>query len=79
MRRARLPVAFDDTRRRLRRRHIGLLIRGTTQNTTTNHLFACDALRTPVRRYGGALSSVRTDVLSAVPIRSLMARRTKVD
>jgi 3-oxoadipyl-CoA thiolase len=44
-----------------------------------NHAFICDAIRTPIGRYGGALSSVRTDDLGAVPLRALMARNTKVD
>ena len=39
----------------------------------------CDAVRTPVGRYGGALSSVRTDDLGAVPIRALMERNAAVD
>ena len=41
--------------------------------------FICDALRTPIGRYGGALSAVRTDDLAAVPIRALMQRNTAVD
>ncbi|MHA3916528.1 3-oxoadipyl-CoA thiolase [Halovulum sp. GXIMD14793] len=41
--------------------------------------FICDALRTPIGRYGGALSSVRTDDLAAVPIAALMARNGGVD
>ena len=41
--------------------------------------FICDAARTPVGRYGGALSSVRTDDLGAVPIRALMDRNQGVD
>ena len=41
--------------------------------------FICDAIRTPFGRYGGALSSVRTDDLGAVPIQALMARNAKVD
>ena len=44
-----------------------------------NHAFICDAVRTPFGRYGGALSSVRTDDLGAVPLRALMARNPKVD
>jgi 3-oxoadipyl-CoA thiolase len=44
-----------------------------------NHAFICDAIRTPIGRSGGALSSVRTDDLGAVPIRALMARNPKVD
>ena len=43
------------------------------------HAFICDAIRTPFGRYGGALSSVRTDDLAAVPLKALMARNTKVD
>lgn len=41
--------------------------------------YLCDAIRTPFGRYGGALSSVRTDDLAALPIRELMARNPKVD
>ena len=41
--------------------------------------FICDAIRTPIGRYGGALSSVRTDELGAIPIRALMARNPGVD
>ena len=41
--------------------------------------FICDAIRTPFGRYGGALSSVRTDDLGAIPIRALMARNPQVD
>lgn len=44
-----------------------------------NQAFVCDAIRTPFGRYGGALSSVRTDDLGAIPIRALMARNPKVD
>ena len=41
--------------------------------------FICDAIRTPIGRYGGALSSVRTDDLGAIPLRALMARNPGVD
>ena len=41
--------------------------------------FMCDAIRTPFGRYGGALSSVRTDDLGAIPLRALMARNPQVD
>jgi len=41
--------------------------------------FICAALRTPIGRYGGALSSVRADDLAAVPLRELMARHHSVD
>jgi len=43
------------------------------------HAFICDAVRTPIGRYGGALSSVRTDDLAAVSLRALMARQPQVD
>jgi acetyl-CoA acyltransferase len=43
------------------------------------HAYICDAIRTPFGRYGGALSSVRTDDLGAIPLRALMARNPKVD
>jgi len=41
--------------------------------------FICDAIRTPIGRYGGALSSVRTDDLGAIPLKALIARNPKVD
>jgi len=41
--------------------------------------FICDAIRTPFGRYGGALSSVRTDDLGAIPIKALIARNPGVD
>ena len=43
------------------------------------HAFICDAIRTPFGRYGGSLSSVRTDDLGAIPLKALMARNPKVD
>jgi 3-oxoadipyl-CoA thiolase len=41
--------------------------------------FICDAIRTPIGRYGGALSSIRADDLAAIPIRALMDRNPGVD
>ena len=41
--------------------------------------FICDAVRTPIGRYGGALAAVRADDLAAVPIRALIQRNAKVD
>ena len=41
--------------------------------------FICDAQRTPIGRYGGALASVRTDDLAAVPIAALMKRNPDLD
>ena len=44
-----------------------------------NEAFICDAIRTPFGRYGGALATVRTDDLAALPIRALMDRNPRVD
>jgi 3-oxoadipyl-CoA thiolase len=41
--------------------------------------FICDAVRTPIGRYAGALSSVRADDLAAIPIKALIERNAKVD
>ena len=41
--------------------------------------FICDGIRTPIGRYGGALATVRTDDLAALPIKALMARHPKAD
>jgi 3-oxoadipyl-CoA thiolase len=41
--------------------------------------FICDAVRTPIGRYGGALARVRADDLAAVPIKALIARNPKAD
>ena len=41
--------------------------------------FICDAQRTPIGRYGGALSSVRADDLAAIPLKALMERNPSVD
>jgi 3-oxoadipyl-CoA thiolase len=42
-------------------------------------VFVCDAVRTPIGRYGGALARVRADDLAAIPIRALVARNPKLD
>lgn len=44
-----------------------------------NDAFICDAIRTPIGRYGGALKDVRTDDLGAIPLQALMARNPQVD
>jgi acetyl-CoA acyltransferase len=41
--------------------------------------FICDAIRTPIGRYGGTLASVRADDLGAIPLKALMQRNSKVD
>ncbi|MFT3789432.1 MAG: 3-oxoadipyl-CoA thiolase [Tepidisphaeraceae bacterium] len=43
------------------------------------HAFICDAIRTPIGRYAGALASARTDDLAAIPILALMERHPKID
>jgi 3-oxoadipyl-CoA thiolase len=50
-------------------------------STTTGqrHAYICDAVRTPIGRFGGALAYMRTDDLAAVPIAALMARNPDVD
>jgi acetyl-CoA acyltransferase len=47
--------------------------------TSTVQAFICDAIRTPIGRYGGALKDVRADDLGAIPIRALMTRNASVD
>lgn len=44
-----------------------------------NEVFICDAIRTPFGRYGGALASIRTDDLAAIPLRGLIERNPRVD
>ncbi|GIK85178.1 MAG: beta-ketoadipyl CoA thiolase [Betaproteobacteria bacterium] len=46
---------------------------------SSREAFLCDAVRTPIGRYGGALAAVRTDDLAATPIRALMERHAGVD
>ena len=41
--------------------------------------FLCDPLRTPIGRYAGSLSSIRTDDLAALPLKALMARHPALD
>ena len=47
--------------------------------TELRDVFVCDATRTPIGRYGGALAKVRTDDLAAVPIKALIQRHPNVD
>ena len=44
-----------------------------------NQAFICDAVRTPIGRYGGALAGVRADDLGAAPLQALMARHPQLD
>ena len=48
-------------------------------NHTHQEAFICDAVRTPIGRYGGSLSSVRADDLGAVPLMALMERNPDVN
>lgn len=41
--------------------------------------YICDAIRTPIGRYGGALAAIRTDDLAAIPIKALLERNASVD
>jgi acetyl-CoA acyltransferase len=50
-----------------------------TDVTAMTEVFICDAIRTPFGRYGGALSSIRTDDLATLPIKALMERNPSVD
>lgn len=45
----------------------------------TTEAYICDAIRTPIGRYGGALKDVRADDLGAIPLRELMKRNPGVD
>ena len=44
-----------------------------------NEAYLCDGVRTPIGRYGGALATVRTDDLAAIPLKALVARNAGVD
>ena len=44
-----------------------------------NEVFLCDGIRTPIGRFGGALASVRTDDLAAIPLKALVARHPALD
>jgi len=45
----------------------------------TREVFICDAVRTPIGRFGGGLSAVRADDLAATPIRALLERNSQLD
>ena len=50
-----------------------------TASTPLRDAYICDAVRTPIGRFGGALAYVRTDDLAAIPLRALMARNVDAD
>ncbi len=45
----------------------------------TREVFICDAIRTPIGRFGGGLATVRADDLAAIPLRALLERNPKLD
>jgi acetyl-CoA acyltransferase len=51
----------------------------STNSTSSMQAFICDAIRTPIGRYGGTLKDVRADDLGALPIKALMTRNASVD
>jgi 3-oxoadipyl-CoA thiolase len=57
----------------------GEILTSETRILTMTQAYICDAIRTPIGRYGGALSSVRTDDLGAIPLKALMERNPSVD
>jgi acetyl-CoA acyltransferase len=67
------PLQADGAQNRPRTTH-----RNTTR-TIMNQAYICDAIRTPIGRYGGALKDVRADDLGAAPLRALMERNRDVD
>ena len=54
-------------------------MRDRLKNGVTRYAYICDAIRTPFGRYGGLLSSIRTDDLAALPLRALLARHPNTD
>lgn len=44
-----------------------------------NEVYICDAIRTPVGKYGGSLSTIRTDDLAAIPVKSILERNPGID
>lgn len=44
-----------------------------------NEVFICDAIRTPVGRYGGSLAAVRADDLAAIPLKAILERNSGID
>src|SRR6185503_527577 len=50
-----------------------------TRAAVMRQVFICDAVRTPIGRYGGALAGIRPDDLGAIPLQALMRRNPRVD
>jgi 3-oxoadipyl-CoA thiolase len=45
----------------------------------SREVFICDAIRTPIGRFGGGLASVRADDLAAIPLKALLERNPQID
>src|SRR6201991_2101943 len=52
---------------------------GSSGRATMRDVFICDAVRTPIGRFGGSLAKVRADDLAAAPIKALMAKHPNLD
>ena len=50
-----------------------------TERTVLTEALICDAIRTPIGRYGGALATVRIDDVGAIPLKALIKRNPHVD
>src|SRR5260370_10314375 len=66
-----LKLAINSGRSARKPRHSG--------RQSMGDVFICDAVRTPIGRFGGSLAKVRADDLAAAPIKALMARHPKLD
>src|ERR1700720_4945405 len=66
-----LKLAIHSSGQLRKKRHSGRVAMGD--------VFVCDAVRTPIGRFGGSLAKVRADDLAAAPIKALMARHPKLD
>src|SRR5258706_13083821 len=66
-----LKLAISSGRSARKPRHSG--------RQSMGDVFICDAVRTPIGRFGGSLAKVRADDLAAAPIKALMARHPKLD
>jgi len=74
-----IEIARRPNARRPRLRARSGVISAPTPEETLAEAFICDAVRTPIGRYGGALASVRADDLAAAPIAALKARNPDLD
>jgi 3-oxoadipyl-CoA thiolase len=66
-----MPITFADNSARR--------VPGAGGAATMSDVFICDAVRTPIGRFGGSLAKIRTDDLAAVPLKALKERNPNVD